>query len=588
MKRISRNTVQTCASLLVLLSLAGVALGQSLIDVSGAALKATSGSTSLLLLPQSTNPFPTITYYVATSGGSDSNSGTSPSSPWTMLSLFPPNNTNTTTQSKANYAAWAGHVVGLLPGTYSLSVYFQAAQTSGSTAIISIPGGTSGSNTGLVCVNSSGVYTPLTCTVDGGYSVGSGDSYQYAPPIGSDTTRAVNGYISVGGLIVQNCNGACINFWYGSGHSNNLLIRDNVCQNLTTTVQGNNPAFIRYQLADNLTITNNIVKNWVGNAATTIVSGHEYIIITTGTTNFVALGAANNNPQTQFTSTGTGSGTGTVAVETNGQALAGILGYYANGYVISYNTVYGNVSVGIHPKGSGSSGGVNDNQNGQIYNNYVEANFTPAGSGIGLLDFASHATTSVNYVHHNIFWGGYANGIAHGGTDSSGSAPSDTNYVYNNAMFNTASNGSAGTFNYIDSSQSLVNSFHDNIIYRPDVTTDYQGQYAVYTPGTGLSDYNCFDPRATSNSDLYYTTTYEGTATGETLSGWKTATGLDAHSIAANPMFSNPVSISSGGGPSGFTLQSGSSCKGAGTSGGDIGPWNGQSQIGANINGTVS
>jgi lysophospholipase L1-like esterase len=42
--------------------------------------------------------------------------------------------------------------------------------------------------------------------------------------------------------------------------------------------------------------------------------GAPYVILTTGSTNFVAIGAANNNPGTIFTATGAGSGSGTVGI----------------------------------------------------------------------------------------------------------------------------------------------------------------------------------------------------------------------------------------------------------------------------------
>jgi hypothetical protein len=45
--------------------------------------------------------------------------------------------------------------------------------------------------------------------------------------------------------------------------------------------------------------------------AGSLVVGRQYIIITSGNTNWVAIGAANNNVGTKFTTTGAGSGTGT-------------------------------------------------------------------------------------------------------------------------------------------------------------------------------------------------------------------------------------------------------------------------------------
>ena len=58
------------------------------------------------------------------------------------------------------------------------------------------------------------------------------------------------------------------------------------------------------------------VKDFTGGqniVAGNFIPGNSYIISSTGTTDFTQIGAANNNPGTQFTATGTGSGTGTAA-----------------------------------------------------------------------------------------------------------------------------------------------------------------------------------------------------------------------------------------------------------------------------------
>ena len=49
----------------------------------------------------------------------------------------------------------------------------------------------------------------------------------------------------------------------------------------------------------------------VGVAATALVAATEYKILTTGDTDFTAVGAADSNPGTVFTATGAGVGTGT-------------------------------------------------------------------------------------------------------------------------------------------------------------------------------------------------------------------------------------------------------------------------------------
>lgn len=49
----------------------------------------------------------------------------------------------------------------------------------------------------------------------------------------------------------------------------------------------------------------------VTTAAGSFTVGNVYVIATTGTTNFMAIGAQGNQPGTPFTATGVGSGTGT-------------------------------------------------------------------------------------------------------------------------------------------------------------------------------------------------------------------------------------------------------------------------------------
>jgi trimeric autotransporter adhesin len=57
--------------------------------------------------------------------------------------------------------------------------------------------------------------------------------------------------------------------------------------------------------------------------AGTFITGVSYTIITAGTTDFVALGAANNNVGTVFTTNGAGSGTGTASANSNNNTAYG-------------------------------------------------------------------------------------------------------------------------------------------------------------------------------------------------------------------------------------------------------------------------
>lgn len=70
--------------------------------------------------------------------------------------------------------------------------------------------------------------------------------------------------------------------------------------------------------------------------AGTFITGVSYTIISAGTTDFVALGAANNNVGTAFVSNGVGSGTGTAAANSNGNTA---YGYYAGRYLANGSTI---------------------------------------------------------------------------------------------------------------------------------------------------------------------------------------------------------------------------------------------------------
>jgi hypothetical protein len=58
--------------------------------------------------------------------------------------------------------------------------------------------------------------------------------------------------------------------------------------------------------------------------ATALSADVEYIIVTTGTTDFTAIGAADSNPGTVFTATGAGTGTGTAKPRSTSAAFTGV------------------------------------------------------------------------------------------------------------------------------------------------------------------------------------------------------------------------------------------------------------------------
>lgn len=87
-----------------------------------------------------------------------------------------------------------------------------------------------------------------------------------------------------------------------------------------------------------------------GNVVTagTFIIGREYIIVSTGDTDFTLVGAADSNPGTVFVATGAGLGTGTAS--NNTMITDNVTGFYV-GMPVEFtgqngNTVYGGVSAG--------------------------------------------------------------------------------------------------------------------------------------------------------------------------------------------------------------------------------------------------
>lgn len=107
--------------------------------------------------------------------------------------------------------------------------------------------------------------------------------------------------------------------------------------------------YVHHNLVNNPTLTNYTgtsgttgslffqleATTFVDNAGSFRVGG-SYTIVTSGTTNFVSLGAANNNPGTVFTTNGVGSGTGTAAFAQNASIGDAVIEY---NYLINTGTL---------------------------------------------------------------------------------------------------------------------------------------------------------------------------------------------------------------------------------------------------------
>ena len=108
---------------------------------------------------------------------------------------------------------------------------------------------------------------------------------------------------------------------------------------------------------------NNMRKGTATFTVGSLVTGTSYIIVATGTTDFTAIGSADNNPGTVFTATGAGTGTGTVRENILATVADLNVGYNQSGttsvfpneaYVLSVNTGTNTITMSTDAIASGS------------------------------------------------------------------------------------------------------------------------------------------------------------------------------------------------------------------------------------------
>jgi hypothetical protein len=482
-----------------------------------------------------------LDYYIGPSGV-DGNAGTVVS-PWPITTLLNPASTFATATGITHRGLLAGKKVGLLPGTYSLSALVDTSHVNDENPILCVPSGTALSPTKIVSCNSSGVYTIGTATIDAGNTpggTGGSGPWHYAPAIGQ--TYADTGNVTLDGLVVQNCNGACISFYgpyTGAGAAIvGITVQNCVSQGLVTTVSGNNPGLIRVIGVKNSTFTNNRLYNYLTTNAGDGVD-HLYAILTFGT----------------------------------------------NNCAFTYNTIYNSIACGgIKLKGATGSNSANDNKNCTIAFNYIEI---PYAGSFGIADFASTDATSVNSVHHNICWAAYP--LVHGGINTSDEfTVADTSNIYSNTLYWPGAQSGNG-FCYFGSVTAKGVNWWNNILFCVNPNTGYLADLAVTSPAIGNASNNCYSPSGILHNDIFY-----GPMTGannwfsgsvkQTVPNWiALAPPVDVNSFASNPSLLGPASITSSGGPATFKL-SGGPCVGTGLGGVNIGAWDGiVTQIGSTV-----
>jgi Chitobiase/beta-hexosaminidase C-terminal domain len=209
---------------------------------------------------------PTTFHYFISPTGSDSNVG-SLASPWSITAI----NTKQST--------YAGSSVGIMPGTYDVSVLMQNAGYEG--AVLQIQGGPNSSTpTTIGTCNSSGVYQAGTATLDAYGSVGAyggGNTTHYPYVIGQTVGSTGTGPqpSNVGNFILKGLTIWRFNAWavaVGGGvdtlpsQPQNITLQDLTLWGGVTGITGTHPGAIMLYDYNNVTVTNCMVYDNISTA----------------------------------------------------------------------------------------------------------------------------------------------------------------------------------------------------------------------------------------------------------------------------------------------------------------------------------
>jgi hypothetical protein len=481
-----------------------------------------------------TAPVVPFDFYVSTTGSDSTGTGTL-ASPWAITAI----NTKQST--------YAGKRLGLLPGTYDVSVLMQAAGYQG--AVLQIQGGpNSSTKTYIGSCNSSGAYQAGTATLDAKGSVG----------------------------------------LYGGGntaHSPYVL-----GQTIGSTGTGPTPTQIGNWTIDGLLFTG--FSNW----AVTLSGGID--TLTSQPTNCTIQNCGFFNSSTAQT----GTHPGPLMLYDYKNCLVHNCWFYNNISTAASDPAHNGASITGEGFGGGSSGLTVEycsfvqspgmyvfQDNGAALNTTVRYCYfdmtttTGISQTCALAGLTGPATGQVgNSFHHNIVRGGsFADNV---GLDAyyNGSPTA----FYNNTWDRVGGSGGNGLgFRCLETTgQSALISAYNNLMYDNGAGSVSYGYMACNIDGFALCDYNTY---GTLNQFTTYTASGGTSNTSRTFAAWQTAIGKDAHSSASsvNPFTNNGAyalqyQISSGSPAyqSGFVggVSSGAVC--------NRGAWDGTvTQIGCNL-----
>ena len=262
----------------------------------------------------------------------------------------------------------------------------------------------------------------------------------------------------------------------------------------TTTVTVNTAA------AHGITAGQVITVNAIANA-TALVSGATVTILTVGTTNFVAIGAASNTVGVSFTASGAGTGTGTVTLDAQGTGKTVLT---ASGSILTYagtSATYTAVTVAtgsagvLTPFTSGSKDvfvtypagrSVYADGTDIIANNAALTPVSSGGTGI--------ATLTANYIPYGNGTGPFAN---------------SANLSYNGTTLRVGSTVLlAGITNPAIAGTGSVNDHLQNYVYNANSGTSASANYFAYTNNsTDAAGWGNFGYTSSTFNDAAYTVT---------------------------------------------------------------------------------
>ena len=410
--------------------------------------------------------------------------------------------------------------------TSGLSAFagIQAATSAGASAtgLFDILGNTVGSLDGssTIVVNASST-TANTASVFAILALSGGGNTITGNSIGAITVQGTGTVTGLRGIVATAATTGQSPFVI----TNNAIGGSNAGGALTDTLSGNYAVYGIQTGAGAVTITGNTIRNLNGsaNVAGTVVSGG---IVVANSQNVAFPNTISGN-----TISGLSDNGGSAAVSIYAMDLTMPVASAVNANLIEKNVIHSlsltstdNTSQtwGIVLRGPATAGNV---ANSTVQNNVIRLGLDASGNSvtsglsiIGIRDIAAtNGTTANSYYNNSVYIGG--SGVASSSNTfafNSGTITTTRNFK-NNIFVNARSNASGAGKNYaITVGGTTVNP--------GGLTSNFNDLYVSGTGGV-LGVYNAVDQA--------------------TLANWRTATGLDASSISADPLFVNPTGTSS-------------------------------------------